>query len=104
MFYLGRSFATGGDREKEAAFDRRWDLPGVAHGFRLVTAVWGTALIAECSVRTVLAVSLPTGQFLVAAQAVNWGTLAALLWFTISYDHRVPAEAPAADTPSLPQP
>jgi hypothetical protein len=105
MFYLGRSFATGGDHRKEAAFDQRWDRAGVAHGFRLVTVVWGIALIAEAAVRTVLAVSLPTGEFLVVAQVVNWATLGALLWFTISYGrpvgHRV--EAPDADTPPTPQ-
>jgi hypothetical protein len=102
LFYLGRSFATGGDRQKEAAFDRRWDLPGVAHGFRLVTVVWGIALIGEAAVRTILAVSLPTEQFLVVAQVVNWGTLAALLWFTISYDHPVGdrTEASGTDSPT----
>ncbi len=52
MFYLGRSFATGGDPEKTKEFDKRWDMPTVPRRFRFSTAVWGTTLVGEAVVRS----------------------------------------------------
>jgi len=67
------------------AFDKRWDMPTVPRRFRFSTAVWGTALVGETIVRTVLAISIPTQRFLVLAQLINWSLLAGLFWFTILY-------------------
>jgi hypothetical protein len=85
MFYLGRSFATGGDRAQMAAFDQRWDYPTVPHRFRLVTVVWGIGLIGEAVVRTILAVSISTQTFLIVAQVINWTVLGGLFWFSLLY-------------------
>jgi hypothetical protein len=105
MFYLGRAFAAGGDATKRDAFDELWDLPDVAHRFRVVTIVWGVALVAEAAFRTALALTLPTQTFLVIAQVVNWAVLGGLLWFTVAYrragERRVTAllEAEAMNEP-----
>jgi hypothetical protein len=88
MFYMGRSFAAGGDAEKVREFDTIWDLPGVPARFRFVTAVWGVALLAEAVARTVLALALPTERFLVVSPILNWGVLGALLWFTTVFSRR----------------
>ena len=85
MFYLGRSFAAGGDGEKVAAFNERWKLPTVPHRFRLTTAVWGFGLVGEAVVRTILALSISTQLFLIVAQVINWTVLGALFWFTVLY-------------------
>ena len=85
MFYLGRAIETGGDPEKAAEFDGRWDIPGVARSFRVVTGIWGVALVAEAGARTVLALSLPTSTFLAVAPVVGWAVIGGLLWFTTAY-------------------
>lgn len=85
MFYLGRAFSTGGDAAAVAEFDTIWDLPGVPARFRLTTAVWGVVLVAEAVGRTVLALTMSTGPFLVTAQVINWTVLGALLWWTLVY-------------------
>jgi hypothetical protein len=85
MFYLGRSFATGGDPDKVATFDERWNLPTVPARFRLTTTVWGTGLVAEAAARTVLALSISTQLFLIVAQVINWSVLGGLFWFTVLY-------------------
>jgi hypothetical protein len=85
MFFLARSFATGGDPERVAEFNEIWELPGVAHRFGVVTTVWGLTLIAEAGLRTALALTVATQLFLVLAQVINWTVLGALLWFTVSY-------------------
>ncbi|MGH9029081.1 MAG: VC0807 family protein, partial [Acidimicrobiales bacterium] len=85
MFYLGRSFATGGDPEKTAEFDQRWELPGVPRSFRLATAVWGVGLVGEAVARTLLAVSIPTQVFLIVSLLVFWAVIGGLMWFTVAY-------------------
>jgi len=84
-FYLGRSFATGGDAGKLAEFDKRWSLPTVPRRFRIVTAAWGVGLVGEAVGRVVLAMSISTRLFLVTAQVVNSSVLGGLFWFTILY-------------------
>jgi hypothetical protein len=88
MYYLGRSFATGDDPAKVREFDTIWELPGVPRRFQSVTAVWGVALVTEAVARTALALTLPTQTFLVVSPVLNWGMIAALLWFTTSYTRR----------------
>ena len=83
MFYLGRAFATGGDPDKVAEFDARWELPTVPRRFRFVTAVWGVSLVGEALLRMALAMTIPTQAFLVISQIVNWAVLGGLLWFSV---------------------
>src|SRR5258708_30090431 len=47
MYYLARAFSTDGVPAKIAEFNEVWELPGVPRRFRIVTTVWGVALIAE---------------------------------------------------------
>jgi hypothetical protein len=84
MFYMGRAFSTGGDAQRAAEFNKLWDLPTVPRRFRVVTAVWGVGLVAEAVLRTVLALSIPTEDFLVISQIVNWSVLGGLLWFSVA--------------------
>ena len=85
MFYLARSFATGGDPGMLAAFDARWELPTVPLRFRISTTVWGVGLVAEAAARTVLAMVMPTQAFLVVAQVISYSVLAGLFWFAVLY-------------------
>jgi hypothetical protein len=82
MFFLGRAFATGGDPEKMAEFDTIWDLPGTPRRFRLVTLVWGAGLLGETTVRTVLALTIPTERFLEIAPVLGWLTIGTLIWYS----------------------
>jgi hypothetical protein len=82
MFYMGRSFSTGGDAAKVAEFNTVWGMPGVPRRFRTITAVWGVTLLAEAVVRTVLALAVSTQHFLEISPVLNWTILGALLWYT----------------------
>jgi hypothetical protein len=82
MFFLGRAFATGGDPDKVAEFDAIWELPGTARRFRVVTLVWGVGLLGETSVRTLLALTIPTERFLEIAPVLGWVTIGALIWYS----------------------
>lgn len=82
MFYLGRSFATGGDPAQVEEFNGIWDLPGAARRFRFVTLVWGLGLVGEAVVRFALALTVSTQRFLEISPVLNWGVIGALVWFT----------------------
>jgi hypothetical protein len=82
MFYLGRAFATGGDPVKVAEFNTMWNRPGAPRRFRIVTAVWGLALLGEAVLRTVLALTISTQRFLEIAPVVGWVTIGALMWYS----------------------
>lgn len=88
MYYLARSFSTGGDEAKIAEFDAIWELPGVPGRFRIVTSVWAVALIAECAVRTWLAVAVSTQTFLNISPILNWSVLGGLLVWTSAFSRR----------------
>jgi hypothetical protein len=88
MYYMARSFATGGDSQQARSFDEMWDLPGVPRRFRIVTAVWGVGLVAEAVLRTVLALTLTTSMFLFVTPIINWATIGGLLAFTMWYRRR----------------
>ena len=85
MFYLGRAFATGGNPEKAAEFNLRWQLPTVPQRFRFATILWGVALLAEAIVRTILAVIISTQLFLILSTVIFWGVIGGLMWFTVVF-------------------
>ena len=85
MYYLARAFSTEGDPVKVAEFDEIWELEGVPRRFRIVTTVWGVALVAEAVVRISLALLISTQVFLVVAHVVGWSVLGGLLWFTVRH-------------------
>jgi hypothetical protein len=98
MFYLGRSFATGGDPDKQADFDQIWELPTVAYRFRVVTATWGVVLLTEAAVRIALALALSTQIYLVVAQVLNWSAIGGLMLFTVTYSRAGEQQVIAAMT------
>jgi hypothetical protein len=85
MYSLARAFATDGDDEKAAMFEEIWQRPGVPARFRLITLIWGLALLGEAAVRTTLALTLGTQAFLAVSQVVNWLTLGCLIAYTMRY-------------------
>ncbi|MGH3744075.1 MAG: VC0807 family protein [Mycobacteriales bacterium] len=83
MFLLGREFASGGDKDKRAAFSARWHLPTMPRRFRTVTLVWAVGLMAETTAQTVMALALSTQTFLVLNQIVSGAFLGSLLVYSI---------------------
>ncbi len=88
MFYMGRAFATGGDRERAAEFDLVWEVPEARASFRHITVVWGAVLVAEAALRTGLAFWVPTGAFVAIAPIIGFGVIGVLLWYTTVFSRR----------------
>jgi hypothetical protein len=99
MFHLGRAFATAGDAEKAATFEQLWEQPGAPRRFRRTTAVWGVGLLSETTVRTILALSLPTSTFLAIAPVLGFGVTGGLIAFSVRAIRAGTAEAVAELSP-----
>ncbi len=59
MFYVGRQMLAGKDPVKLAEFNAGWQNPYVRSVHRLITIVWGCALVGEFIVRVIIAYTLP---------------------------------------------
>ncbi len=106
MFHVGRALSAGDDPAKLAAYDELWTMPTAPRMFRIITAAWGVGLIAEASVRVLLAELLPTGPFLAASPALAAAAIGGLFAFTVWYSRRARrlAEARFADLLGLTHP
>jgi len=59
MFYVGRQMMAGKDEAKLYQFNTGWQKPTVRFAHRLITTVWGCALVGEFLVRLVISYTLP---------------------------------------------
>lgn len=97
MFHMGRALAGGAGAERVQEFDALWERPEARRVFTLLTAWWGTGLVLEAGLRALLAVELPTGEFLVVTPVIGWVVIGALVYLTIRYTRLTRRRAAAAE-------
>jgi hypothetical protein len=95
IFRLGRQYSTGGDPAEIAAWDARWEHPLFRRTIRIMTAVWGCALLFEALVRIVVAFALPVATSTIVSPAVAVGVLTGLFVWTGAYGRAVRRRATA---------
>ncbi len=92
MFYFGRYFVAGSDLEKVASFNRNWNIPKVRRTHRLITTVWGCALLGEFAIRTWMVMSLSTATVLSIAPILFNVTILLTFFWTMRYAKKVQKE------------
>jgi hypothetical protein len=108
MFHLGKALSAGDDGPRRAAYDQLYDLPTAARSFAVITIAWGVGLVLEAALRVVLALVLPTGEFVAISPVIGGVFFAGLFIFTVRYSRwaRARGEALLAETgvvyPSVP--
>jgi hypothetical protein len=86
MFYVGRYFASGGDKTRMLAYSNLWQYPSFRTTQRIITAVWGVAYLLEALIRVALVAILGTSKEsvgkILAISPILLGavTIAALAW------------------------
>jgi hypothetical protein len=100
IFSLGKQFATGGDPAAAAAWDARLSEPGFVRVVRLLTAVWGCALLLEAALRIIAAVTLPVTSSTIVSPVLQVVTFGALIVFTTRYVRAMRRRAAAAGRPA----
>lgn len=99
IFQLGKQFATGGDPAAAAAWDARLPQPGFQHVVRLLTAVWGCALLLEAAVRIIAAFNLPATTSTIVSPVLQVVTFGALIVWTTRYTRAARRRAAEAGRP-----
>ena len=95
MFYIIQEFATGGDPQRAQAWTDLWQYQGFRHSMRMMTAMWGTAFIADALIRAGLTFVLSTSLFLVVSPLLFFGIFAFTLMLTMAYGKRAQRRAQA---------
>ena len=98
MFYVGRQMLAGNDPVRIQRFNENWQNPAARASHRLVTSVWGVALLGEFLVRLVLALTLPTTLAFSLGSTVMSITLAAAFLWTFAYIARSRRKQVALET------
>jgi hypothetical protein len=88
-FYMGRKFATDGSAERVAYWNGLWRYPSFRRSQRVVTVVWGLALLVEAGVRIALSYGLSTSTMVLVNAVLPAAATAALIVWTITYGKRV---------------
>lgn len=88
IFYIGRHFVTSNDPAKIASYNSLWQYPGFRSLNRLVTVVWGVALLCEFAIRIVMVMTLSVAEILAISPFVFNGILIALIVWTMAISGR----------------
>jgi hypothetical protein len=84
MYHFALQFI-GPGTAKGREFAALWQYPGFRRAFRVITAVWGTALLAEAALRVVIAATASTGTALAVSRVMPYAVTAVMATWTISY-------------------
>lgn len=97
MFSFAREF-TGPDTAKGQEMTRLWQYEGYRRILRVITAVWGVALLLEAALRVVIVYNTSTGTALAISKVTPFVFLAILSAWTVGYGahHRKKGERMAA--------
>jgi hypothetical protein len=97
MFSFAREF-TGPDTAKGREMTRLWQYEGYRRVFRVITAVWGVALLLEAALRVVVVYNTSPGTALAISKVTPFLFAGALVAWTIAYGarHRKKGERMAA--------
>jgi intracellular septation protein A len=88
MFHIVQEFATGGDPQRSPSWTDFWQHPGFRRSMRVMTAVWGTAFLADALIRVGLTFILSTTVFLVVSPLLFFAIFAVTLTLTMAYGKR----------------
>ena len=95
IFQLGRQYSTGSDPAAMAAWDARWERPLFRRTIRIMTAVWGCALLFEAVLRIVAAFALPVTASTIVSPALQVSIVGGLFLWTSAYAKAVRRRAAA---------
>jgi hypothetical protein len=96
IFQLGRQYSTGNDPIEMAAWDARWERPLFRRTIRIITAVWGCALLLEAVLRIAAAFTLPVTSSTIVSPVLQIGVIGGLFVWTTAYAKAVRRRVAAA--------
>jgi hypothetical protein len=85
IYHFAIRFSAEGESEKKGQFAKNWELPYFRNVLRIMTAIWGIALLGEAILKIILVYELSITAFLAISQLIFYGVIGAAIFFTIVY-------------------
>jgi hypothetical protein len=85
IFQLGRQYTAGNDPAAIAAWDARWERPLFRRTIRLMTGVWGGALLLEAFLRVIAAFTLTVATASLVSHLLQIIVIVGLILWTNGY-------------------
>ncbi|CAH0169845.1 hypothetical protein SRABI96_01166 [Peribacillus sp. Bi96] len=85
IYHFGIRFSVSGENNKKGKFEQNWDVAYFRFVVRLMTAVWGIALVGEAVVKMLLLLRLSVASFLAVSPVVFYSILGATIAWTVLY-------------------
>ncbi|CAH2714257.1 hypothetical protein BACCIP111895_01418 [Neobacillus rhizosphaerae] len=85
IYHFAIRFSAEGESEKKGQFAKNWELPYFRNVLRIMTAIWGIALLGEATLKIILVYELSITAFLAISQLIFYGVIGAAILFTIVY-------------------
>jgi intracellular septation protein A len=90
----------GAGTEAGRDLQARWAQPAAQHAFRIITLVWGLALLAEAATRVLIVETISTGTALLVIKLMPYIVIVGLFRWMAGYTRRVRQQAVAAQPAS----
>jgi hypothetical protein len=85
IYHFALRFTVGKDPSQVASFATNWHYPYFRFVVRIMTLVWGVALVGEACVRAILVFRLTVTEFLAVSNFVLYGFIGAAIVWTVWY-------------------
>ncbi|KMY54374.1 hypothetical protein AC623_10905 [Bacillus sp. FJAT-27231] len=85
IYHFAIRFSSNEESEQTDKFANHWEFPYFRFVLRLMTAVWGTALLVEAVLKTILAYELSTSAFLAVSQIIFYSVIGVTILWTVIY-------------------
>ncbi|MBI0575824.1 hypothetical protein IEC97_00510 [Neobacillus cucumis] len=85
IYHFAIRFSASDESVKKGQFTKNWEVPYFRFVLRVMTAIWGIALLGDAVLRVILVFELSISTFLAVSQIVFYCVIGAAILFTIIY-------------------
>jgi ABC-type dipeptide/oligopeptide/nickel transport system permease component len=85
IYHFAIRFSSNNESDQKSKFANNWEFSYFRFVIRLMTAVWGIALLAEAVIKTILVYELSISAFLAVSQIIFYSVLGVTILWTVIY-------------------
>ncbi|MFJ7726776.1 VC0807 family protein [Neobacillus sp. NPDC097160] len=85
IYHFAIKFSAADAAEQKGKFQKNWEIPYFRTVLRIMTAIWGIALLGEAVVKIILVYELSISTFLAVSQLIFYSVIGAAILFTVVY-------------------
>ncbi|MEH7075413.1 VC0807 family protein [Neobacillus drentensis] len=85
IYHFAIRFSSNDEPDQKSKFANNWEFSYFRFVIRLMTAVWGIALLVEAVIKTILVFELSISAFLAVSQIIFYSVLGVTILWTVIY-------------------